>query len=106
MNDNNDLVKSICAIKQYASKNSRSLNRHKANILVYANRKDHGPGIRMISVTANENFGQVIIEDLHTLYECFSNIFTTNNSSFVFVSNTLCIKTNDPINGEINICIT
>lgn len=97
---------SIFAIKQYIAKEPENMKFHYANILVHANKKDHGPGMRRLNVCINEDEGKVIIEDLHTIFGGCSNIFTTKDSSFVFVTNTLCIKTNDAINGEISINIT
>jgi hypothetical protein len=75
-------------------------------ILVRANRKDYGPGFLVASVTATGEVGQIIIEDLHTVYGNCSNTFTTKDSSFSFIANTLCVRTKDAIQGEISINIT
>lgn len=70
-------AESLSAIKQYISKSEQNADRHKANTLVHVNRKDYGFGVRMVSITVKGDFGRVIIEDLHTLYNGCSNTFTT-----------------------------
>lgn len=100
------MTESLSAIKQYIFKNEQNEYRHKANILIGTNKKDHGLGTRWVNVFIEGNLGQVIIEEIHTLCSCCSNTFTTQNSYFTFVSNTLCINYKDPIFGEININIT
>lgn len=102
----NITTESISALKQYVASNELNIKRHKATILVHANRKDYGPVFLVVSVTVNGDVGQIIIEDLHTVYGSCSNTFTTKDSSFSFVANTLCIKTNDTISGRISINIT
>ena len=104
--NNKNAVESFSALMQYISKNEQNAYRHKANVLVHSNRKDYGPGTREVSIFVEENFGQVIIEELHTIYSCCSNTFTTNNSSFSFVSGTLQIKSKDSLLGYISISIT
>lgn len=99
-------VESISAIKQYIAKSEQNVGRHKANVLVHANRKDYCPGTRVVYATVNGEVGQVIIEDLHTICSCCSDTFTTKESSFSFVSGTLRIKAKDSLVGEISINIT
>lgn len=99
----NILTESILALKRYVASNELHAERHKATILIHANRKDYGPGFLGVSVTVNGDIGQIIIEDLHTVYGSCSNTFTTN---FSFIANTLCVKTKDAIQGEISINIT
>ncbi len=101
----NIATESILALKRYVASNELHAERHKATILIHANRKDYGPGFLAVSVTVNGDVGQIIIEDLHTVYSC-SNTFTTKDSSFSFIANTLCVKTKDAIQGEISINIT
>lgn len=60
----------------------------------------------MVFACVEESFGKVIIEDLHTIYNCSTNIFTTNDSVFSFVGSSLQIKTKDRIFGDISISIT
>ena len=102
----NNATESILALKRYVASNELHTERHKATILIHANRKDYGPGFLVVSVTVNGEVGQIIIEDLHTVYGSCSNIFTTTDSSFTFISNTLCIKRNNALAEEISINIT
>ena len=97
---------SISALKQYIAKGEKHMDRHNASILVHTNKRDCNPGIRMVCVTIQNDWGQVIVENLHTIYSSCSNIFTTTNSYFSFISGTLCIKTIDALGEEINIDIT
>ncbi|MBQ7296462.1 MAG: hypothetical protein IJW86_09810 [Clostridia bacterium] len=99
-------TESISALKQYIASNELKTKRHRATILIHSNGKDYGPGFLVVNVTVNGDVGQIIIEDLHTIYGDCSNTFTTKDSSFSFVSNTLCIKINDSIFGKISINIT
>lgn len=104
--DEMELRKSIFALKEYITKYELGKDRHKANILVHANRKDHRAVAQMIYVTAEEDFGMVIIEKLHTMCSICSNTFTTNDSTFSLINGTLCIKNNDKLFGEISINIS
>lgn len=99
-------TESISALKQYIASNELKTKRHRAIILIHANGKDYGPGFLVVSVTVNGKVGQIIIEDLHTVYGSCSNTFSTKDSSFSFIANTLFVKTNDAIQGEISINIT
>lgn len=103
---NQESTKSIIAIKQYIEKNKQNVERHKANVLVYAERKDRGPATRFIFANVEKDIGQVIIEDLHTIYGGCTNIFTTQDSSFSFINGTLCIKTKNSFGSEISIDVT
>ena len=102
----NNATESILALKRYVASNELHTERHKATILIHANRKDYGPGFLVVSVTVNGEVGQIIIEDLHTVYGSCPNTFTTKDSSFSFIANTLCVKTKHAIQGEISINIT
>lgn len=106
MRDEIEIAESLSALKQYIAKNEQNVHRHKANILIYADRKDHGPGTRVVSVTVNRKEGAVIIEDLDTIYGRCSNVFNTQDSSFFYKSNSLCIKSKGTLGGEIIIYIT
>ena len=97
---------SLSAIKQYISKSDKNGYKHKASILICTNKEDFGFGTRLVCAFVERELGKVIIEDLHTLYSCCPNMFTTQNSSFAFISNTLCINYKDPTLGEININLT
>lgn len=99
-------TESILALKRYVASNELHTERHKATILIHANRKDYGPGFLVVSVTVNGEVGQIIIEDLHTVYGSYPNTFTTKDSSFSFIANALCVKTKYAIQGEISINIT
>ena len=99
-------TESISALKQYIASSELKTKRHKATILIHANGKDYGPGFLVVSVTATEEVGQIIIENLHTVYGSCSNTFTTKDSYFSFIANTLCVKTKDTIQGKISINIT
>ena len=103
---NKNVAESISAIKQYISKSEQNADRHKANILIHANKKDYGPGTRVVSISVEGDFGKVIIEELHTLYGSCSDTFTTKDSRFSFVAGTLCINAEDPLGGKISINIT
>ncbi len=103
---NTETAKSISAIKQYIEKNKQDVGRHKANVLVYAERKDRGPASRFISASVEKDIGQVIIEDLNTIYGGCTNTFTTQDSSFSFINGTLCIKAKDSFGSEISIDVT
>ena len=104
--DEMGLSQSIVALKQYIIKHEISDGRHKASLCIYANRKECGPVKRMVYVTAEEDFGKVIIEKLHTICSICSNTFTTNDSTFSLINGTLCIKNNDKLFGEISINIS
>ena len=91
---------------QDVEKNKQNVGRHKANVLVHAERRDHGLAMRFIFVSVEEDVGQVIIEDLHTIYSDCTNTFTTQNSSFSFVNGTLCIKTKNTFGNGISIDVT
>lgn len=71
---------SVFAIKQYIAKNKSNADRHEANVLVHAERKDFGWGKRFVSATVNQDVGQVIIEDLCTIY---GGCMLTLNQEFV-----------------------
>lgn len=101
-----EVLKSIQAITQYIAKDNKKAERHRANIIIHTNGRDYGPGIRTVSATVTAKTGQVIIENLHTIYGGCSNILTTENAIFTLVSNTLCIKTSNTIGGDISINIT
>ena len=101
-----ETVESISAIKQYIEKNKQNVGRHKANVLVYAERKDHGPATRFVFASIEKDIGQIIIEDLHTVYVGCTNTFTTQNSSFSFVNGTLCIRTKNSFGSEMSIDVT
>ena len=103
---NIETAESISAISQYIEKNKHNVGRHKANVLVYAERKDHGPATRFISASVEKDIGQVIIEDLNTIYGGCTNTFTTQDSSFSFINGTLCIRTKNSIGSEISIDVT
>lgn len=103
---NNKTVESISAIKKYIEKNEQNIGRHEANILVCAERKDLGPGMRFVFAKVQEGSGQVIIEDLRTIYDRCTNIFTTQDSSFSFTRGTLSIKTQNTFGSEISIDVT
>lgn len=96
----------ISSINKYIAKDEKNVNRHEANILVHANKKDYGPVTRMIYVTVIGDVGKVIIEDLYSICNICSNTFTTHDSAFSFVAGTLCIKTKDELFGEISINIS
>ena len=100
------MADSISALRQYIAKDKEHMGRHNARILVHANKKDCSSGIRIVCVTIQNDWGQVIVENLHTIYSSCSNIFTTTDSYFSFISGTLCIKTIDALGEEINIDIT
>lgn len=52
-----ETVESISAIKQYIEKNKQNVGRHKANVLVYAERKDHGPATRFVFASIEKDIG-------------------------------------------------
>ena len=101
-----NVAESISAIKQYISKSEQNANRQRTNILVHADKKDCGQGIRIVCIFVEEYFGKVIIEELHTLCGSCSNTFTTKDSRFSFVVGTLCINAEDPLGDKISINIT
>jgi len=101
-----NIAESISAIKQYISKSEQNVDRHRANILIHADKKDYGPGIRIVFTSVEEDFGKVIIEELHTLCGSCSNTFTTKDSRFYYVAGTLCINTEGSLGGKISINIT
>lgn len=103
--DRKDIKKSISAIQQYISLNEKNKHRHTANILIHTNRKDHS-GPRTIYAEVNNDFASVIIEELHTLCDVGINKFSTQNSSFTFISRTLCIKAKGKLGEDISINIT
>lgn len=103
---NKETTESISAIKKYIEKNEQNVGRHLATILVYAERKDFGPGTRFVFANVEKDIGQVIIEELHTIYGGCTNLFTTQDSSFSFINGTLCIKTKNTFGNEISIDIT
>lgn len=103
---NTKVAESVSAIKQYIEKNKQNVGRHKANVLVYADGKDHGPATLFVFANIEKENGQVIIEDLHTIYGGCTNTFTTKDSLFLFVNGTLCIKSSDALGGEISIDVT
>lgn len=104
--NNTETAESISAIKQYIEKNKQDVRRHKANVLVYAERKDHGPATRFIFASIEKDIGQIIIEDLHTVYGGCTNTFTTQDSSFSFINGTLCIRTKNSFGSEMSIDVT
>jgi hypothetical protein len=97
---------SVFAIKQYIAKNKSNADRHEANVLVHAERKDFGWGKRFVSATVNQDIGQVIIEDLFTIYGSCTNIFTTQNAIFTYCAGTLRIKAKNAVGVDISINIT
>lgn len=99
-------VESLSAIKQYISKSEQNADRHKANILIHANKNDYGPRTLVVYAAVKENFGQMIIEDLNSIYSSCSNTFTTKDSCFSFVSGTLRIYAEDAVFGEMIINVT
>lgn len=101
----NDIEKSIFAVQQYIALNEENKYRHTANILIHANRKDHS-GPRTIYAEVNNDFASLIIEELHTLCDVGINKFSTQNSSFSFISRTLCIKAKGKFGEDISINIT
>lgn len=101
-----NIAESIFAIKQYISKSEQYTDRRRANILIHVNKKDYGPGTRVVYNSVEGDFGKVIIEEIHTLCGSCSNTFTTKDSCFSFVAGTLCINAEDPLWGEIHINVT
>lgn len=104
--ENNKRIASISALKQYLEKNKQNMDRHTARILIHANKKDYGFGMRTVYVNIKENYGEVIIENLETLCDNCSNIFTTSNSDFSLISGTLSIKTKTILGEKIIVNIT
>ena len=100
-----DVEKSIFAVQQYIALNEKNKYRHTANILIHVNRKDYS-GPRIIYAEVNNEFTSVIIEELHTLCEVGFNKFSTQNSSFSFVSRTLYIKSKGKFGEDVSINIT
>lgn len=72
----NIVTESILALKRYVASNELHAERHKATILIHANRKDYGPGFLAVNVTVNGDVGQIIIEDLHTVSICLFSWLT------------------------------
>ena len=106
MRNKKEIENSIFALEQYIAKDVRRADIHKAWVLVHVNGKDYPPGMRTVCVSVNGNVGQVIIEDLHTIYGDCLNAFTAQDSIFTIFSNTLCIKATDRFGKEISINIT
>lgn len=85
-------AESIAAVKQYISLDSEKSQRHLANIIVCVDGKDFCTGVKMISVKADKDSVEIVIEDFHILHAEQSNKFTLENSCFFVHGNTLQIK--------------
>ena len=105
MTDKN-VIESVSAIKQYVAKNKQNTDRHKANVLLHAYRKDYGPGFLIVFAYVEDEFGKVVIEDLDTIYIGCQNTFTTENSTFSYIGGTLQIKAKDTLYSDISISVT
>lgn len=106
MRSKKEIADYILALEQYIAKDVRHADRHKANVIIHANKKDHFGGAQWVYVEINETGGQVIIENSHTVYIDCPNTFTVQDSEFTIIRGTLCIKAKDRIGNEININIT
>ena len=103
--ENKDVAKSIFAVQQYIALNEENKYRHTANVLINIYKKDYSCQ-SAICATANDDFASVIIEDLHTVCNVSLNEFSIQNSSFAFISRTLCIKARGKLGEDIMINIT
>lgn len=99
-------ITSVAAVEQYIALRHENCSRHRANILVRANGKDCGPGVRVVSAKVGEGIAEIVIEDLHTIYGGRSNRFTIDDSSFCLICKTLQIKSMDTLDCPITIEIT
>lgn len=97
---------SVSAVAQYISLRPENRYRHTANILVYANGKDYGPGMRFVFIKATENTAEIIIEDLHTIYSTRTNTFTAQDDIFSFNYGVLNITHKGLSGQQITIEIT
>lgn len=106
MKNRKEIADSVSALKQYIAKDERHAYRHIANVLIHANKKDHLGGTKWVYVEVNENGGQVVIENSHTVYIDCPDSFATQDSVFTIIQGTLCIKAKDNMGNEISVDIT
>lgn len=107
----NEIVKnpaeiSVAAVEKYIALQQENCNKHQATIIVCANGKDLGSGVRDVFVNVSKDTVEIIIEDLYTIYGDCSNRFTTEDSSFSLICKTLQIKSKDALGCPITIEIT
>lgn len=96
----------IAAVQKYLHLNESNKARHKAFIIASVNGRDQH-GVRTVSAEIAGDIAIVIIEDLHTLCQHETNMFTSQKDDIYLVGNkTLQIKPKASICGRIVIEIT
>lgn len=96
----------ITAVQKYLNLNESNNERHEAFIIASVNGRDQH-GVRTVSAQIVGETAIVIIEDLHTLCQHETNMFTSQKDDIYFVGNkTLQIKPKASLCGRIVIEIT
>lgn len=97
--------KAIATIRDYVKNCGGCYERHEASVGVSVRGKDQH-GIMMVYVEVTDDNAKVSIEDLYTICDHKTNIFTPENATFSIINKTLQIRPIDSLCGRIVIEVT
>lgn len=102
---NQSLRNAINAAQKYISVKEACRDRHEAFIGVVANGKEQH-GVRTVFVEVNDESVEIIVENLHTICDHHTNMFTAENDDISIINRTLRIRPRTSFFSKLVIEIT